>query len=137
MDKAEVAKLLTQASLVDNRRITEAHVEQWWRILSHLDFAECERAIVEHFKVSNEYLQPRHLVAIVKRQKHDAAAEAHSKKLQQAYTPTGNYPGKPSNMDAMVDFYRKLAASGDWSHGQDPDEAARRVGLTPPVASWD
>jgi cobalamin-dependent methionine synthase I len=138
MDRQEIAKLLTQASLVDNRRITEAHVEQWWRILNSCTFEEGERALVEHFKTSSDYLQPRHLFALVKREREAHAEAAHAKQLEAAYNskPVSEYPGKPDNLDEMVDFYRKLAASGDWHHGEDADEAARRVGLNPPSARW-
>lgn len=138
MDREQVAKLLTQASLVDNRRITEAHVEQWWRILNRLTFEECERAIVEHFRVSDEYLQPKHIWAIVKRLREEAAQKNHSRQLASAYTPKADeYPGKPSNMDELVDFYRKLARSGEWEHGENPESVARRIGLTVPEAKWD
>lgn len=139
MNREEVAKLLTQASLVDNRRITEAHVEQWWRILNSLTFEECERAIVEHFRSSQEYLQPKHIWAIVKRHREDQAEKTHSKQLEAAYSKKSDsdYPGKPSNLDEMVAFYRRLAASGEWQHGSDADEVAARVGLTPPQPKWD
>ena len=136
MDREQIARLLTQASLVDNRRITEAHVEQWWRILNGCTFEEAELAIVEHFRDSSEYLQPRHVMTIVKAKRQAAAEQRHSKQLEAAYTPKGDYPGRPDNFDEMVDFYRKLSRSGEWPHGDDPDEHARRIGWTVPKARW-
>lgn len=136
MDRGEIAKLLTQASLVDNRRISEAHVEQWWRILNGCSFAEAEHAIVEHFRTSSEYLQPRHVMTIVKAKREAAAEVRHQKQLDAAYTPKGDYPGKPDNFDELLDFYRKLSQTGEWAHGTDPDEHARRLGWTVPKARW-
>jgi hypothetical protein len=137
VDREQIARLLTQASLVDNRRISEAHVEQWWRILNGCTYEEAELAVVEHFRNSSDYLQPRHVMTIVKAKRQAAAEERHSKALEQAYTPTGNYPGKPSNFDEMVQFYRALAKTGEWTHGTDPHEHARRLGWTIPEARWD
>lgn len=139
MDREQTARLLTQASLVDNRRITEAHVEQWWRILGDFDFAECEAAVVEHFKTASTYLQPNHIFAIVKRHREERALENHSRQLEQAYgsNPDAVYPGPPSNMDELVEFYRRLSRTGEWTHGTDPDEHARRLGWEIPRATWD
>lgn len=138
MNREETAKILTEASLVDNRRITEAHVEQWWRTLADLSFEECQRAVVEHYKQTNDWLQPSHLRKLVKKHREELAEQRHSRQLEAAYSPDPDkqYPGKPKNFDEMVDFYTQLQKNHPRPAGMDPDEHARSLGFTVPKAVW-
>jgi hypothetical protein len=67
MNKVDVAKLLTRASAVDNRVVTEETVEAWYEILCDVYYPAAVDAINEHFKTSTEYLLPGHIVAGAKR----------------------------------------------------------------------
>jgi hypothetical protein len=69
MDKIEVAKLLTRASAVDNRILSEATVEAWHELLWSVDYELAVLAVNEHFKTSTDYLLPVHIVQGVKVQR--------------------------------------------------------------------
>lgn len=63
MNKAEVAKLLTIASMVDNRTVAAETVEAWHMALEKLDFDIAKKAIARHWQESTDYLLPAHIVA--------------------------------------------------------------------------
>lgn len=67
MNKIDVAKLLTRASAVDNRVVTEETVEAWFELLQDVHYPAAVDAVLEHFKTSTEYLLPGHIVAGAKR----------------------------------------------------------------------
>lgn len=62
MTKLEVARLLTIASMVDNRTVAPETVEAWWEVIGHLDFEPARLALVQHRRDSTEYLLPAHIV---------------------------------------------------------------------------
>lgn len=77
MDKVEMGKLLTQISAVDNRQVTTATIEMWWRINGDLDYSDCEQAIPMAFRESKqgEYFSPQMLRAMVKRIREERAVQ--------------------------------------------------------------
>ena len=85
MNKTEVAKLLTRASAVDNRIVTEETVEAWYEILGDVYYPAAVDAVNEHFKTSTEYLLPGHIVAGARRSQERLERE---KKRQDILNPS-------------------------------------------------
>ena len=71
MNKTEVAKLLTVASGVDNRKVTPEVVEVWFPILGYLDFEPSLEALKLHFAETTDWLLPAHIIRNVARVKRD------------------------------------------------------------------
>lgn len=67
MNKVEVAKLLTRASAVDNRIVTEEGVTAWLELLGNVPYEFAVAAVNEHFKMSTEYLMPAHIITGARR----------------------------------------------------------------------
>jgi hypothetical protein len=63
MNKVEVAKLMTRASAMDNRIVTEEKVEAWFEVLHSVPYEFAVQAVNNHFKESTDYLLPAHIVA--------------------------------------------------------------------------
>jgi len=102
MEKAQTARLLAVAAVVDNRRVEPATVEAWHEVLGHLDYGACRRALAEHRRSSTAYLQPAHIVALVDQERDEVAVlEAETRRLQEAWL--GGVMG--------VEEFRALAAS--------------------------
>ena len=138
MNREETAKVMTEASLIDNRRITEPHVEQWHRTLYDLSFEECQKAVVDHYKETNDWLQPSHIRKLVKKQRELVAEQKQQKALVDAYSPKPDvvYPGKPKNFEEMTEFWKELQKNHPRPAGISHEEHARNVGMTPPAPIW-
>lgn len=67
MNKVEVAKLMTRASAMDNRIVTEEKVEAWFEVLHSVPYEFAVQAVNNHFKESTDYLLPAHIVAGARR----------------------------------------------------------------------
>lgn len=67
MNQTEIARLLTVASAVDNRTVSDEQVIVWHRALQHLPYAAAQEALIRHFRDSTEYLLPAHISAGVRR----------------------------------------------------------------------
>ncbi|MBN7792514.1 hypothetical protein [Microbacterium esteraromaticum] len=63
MNRPEVAQLLTLASLVDNRSVTDEVCLMWHRLVGHVDYDVAAEALQAHFAGSTEYLLPAHITA--------------------------------------------------------------------------
>ena len=61
MNKLEVAKLLTAAAAIDNRKFQDETVEAWHVVLEGYGYADCAAAVRQHFETSDEYLMPVHV----------------------------------------------------------------------------
>ena len=70
MNKHELSQLLTIVSMIDNRTVASETVEEWHRVIGHLDFADAREAAETHFAESLAYLMPVHVVAGVLRVRH-------------------------------------------------------------------
>lgn len=114
MNKTEIVKLLTLASSIDNRNVTEVMVEGWYAVLHKFDYADSAAAVRQHFEDSTEYLLPAHVKNGIRR-------------IHEARTTTNDTSGidwtqkagdpEPDNMDAL---------SAAWD---DPDAWAREIAL--------
>ena len=67
MNKVDVAKLMTRASAVDNRIVTEEKVEAWFEVLRSVPYEFAVMAVNDHFKESTDYLLPAHIVTGARR----------------------------------------------------------------------
>jgi len=61
MNKTETAKLLTIASMIDNRTVATETVEAWHMVVGHIDFDLAQEAMNLHWRESTEYLIPAHI----------------------------------------------------------------------------
>lgn len=61
MTPAETAKLLALCAAVDRRKVGDADVLAWHRILGDLRYADCEAAVIAHFSESTEWIMPAHV----------------------------------------------------------------------------
>lgn len=68
MDRRETKMLLIEASAVDNRVVSDPAVMAWADILEGVDYQDARKAMLEHRRSSTEYLQPAHIIALVKKQ---------------------------------------------------------------------
>lgn len=73
MTKAELAEMLTQASMIDNRNAAPENVNGWYEVIGHLPAADATTAMWTHFRTSTAYLLPAHIVAGVFRLKEQRA----------------------------------------------------------------
>lgn len=61
MNKTETAKLLTIASMIDNRTVAPETVEAWHDVLGHLPYGLAKEAMSLHRRESTDYLMPAHI----------------------------------------------------------------------------
>jgi len=61
MNKTQVAKLLTIASAVDNRRVEPETVNAWFELIGDLPVDVALQAVRMHQRESDEYLMPVHV----------------------------------------------------------------------------
>jgi len=59
---AETAKLLTLIATVDNRSFDNATVAVWGKVLQDVELADAQDAVVSHWRSSDEYLMPIHVL---------------------------------------------------------------------------
>ena len=67
MNRAEVAKLLTFAAAMDNRKITQDTVEAWFATIGDLPFDDALEAARIHYRDCDGYLDARAVMVGVKR----------------------------------------------------------------------
>lgn len=136
MNKLETAKLLTAASLIDNRIVTEEHVDQWHKILIHAEYEECVAAMEEHYRSSEHYLMPTAIMALVRKARNERAEQKHHQaRVEQTFDPA-IHKGKPANMDAMVDFWKQVWERAPKGSRDSAENLARRLGMEPPTPIW-
>lgn len=96
MDLRETAQLLAVASSIDNRIVDQMTVGAWHESVGHLSYVDCREALAMHRRESLEYLQPSHIVGIVKR----IVADRHKGEGIAASTSSKS-ASKPANYIAM------------------------------------
>lgn len=136
MNKLETAKLLTAASLVDNRAVTEEHVDQWHKILISAEYDECVTALEEHYRSSEQYLTPTRIMILVRKARNDRAErKAREARVEQTFDPD-LHKGKPANMDAMIAFWKDVWERAPKGATGSPETIARRLNMEPPSPIW-
>lgn len=58
----QVALILNAASQFDNRTVTPEMMVAWHPILSHLDYADAQAAVADHYAHSTTWLMPKHII---------------------------------------------------------------------------
>lgn len=76
MNRDDVIDLLTIASCVDNRQVTNGDIIVWHEHLERYDKDECLDAIMAHQRDSTDYLQPAHVIERVRAKRNDAIDRA-------------------------------------------------------------
>lgn len=71
MNLREAKMLLVEASAIDNRVVSDIAVKAWAAILSDVPYKEASKALIVHRANSTEYVQPAHIVRIVKKRRFD------------------------------------------------------------------
>lgn len=66
MTPAEAATLLTIAAAFDNRKPDPDAAKAWSVALGHLPFLDCRDAVIAHYRKTNDWLMPSHVIAAVK-----------------------------------------------------------------------
>lgn len=65
MNMTETSKLLTIASLIDNRAVSPELVQVWQGLLDDIEFQDAVAAVKEHYRTSTKWLMPAHLRELV------------------------------------------------------------------------
>jgi hypothetical protein len=110
--KAEIVRLLTRASTVDQREPDEAMVEGWHWLLDDVAYADAEAALREHYTHSTEFARPAHLIAII---------EGWREQWANTNRPGSRPPGWPAT--------QRLVAPEDMT----PEELDRALGKVTPL----
>lgn len=66
MRLSDAGDLLALISAYDNRHVSEEVSAAWYDLLGPYTLAEAKHAVKKHFFESTEYLQPAHVVRIIK-----------------------------------------------------------------------
>lgn len=80
MNPTEAAALLTVCAGIDNRKPSAETARLWASMLDGLPYAECEAAVIEHYRESREWLMPADIRNRVRR--HRAARITHDEALE-------------------------------------------------------
>jgi hypothetical protein len=67
MTPAEAAALLAVAAAFDNRKPDADAAAAWSLALDGLRFVDCREVVVEHYRRSNDWLMPNHVIGAVRR----------------------------------------------------------------------
>lgn len=115
MDKVELSKLLTIASVIDNRTVAPETVDVWHTVVSHIDFPIALEAVQLHFRESTDYLMPGHVAANARRVRDRLESDERRKRLLE---PTAINPDEVSfdrakhdaEVYAAIEYHRTLPA---------------------------
>lgn len=69
MNRQQVAQVLTLASLVDNRSVTDESARMWHDVIGHVDYEVAVEAIRAHFAESTAWLLPAHITQYARAEK--------------------------------------------------------------------
>lgn len=67
MNFAETAEVLAAVQIYDSRRVDEATVRAWHKIIGRFTKEDCINAVVEHYTNSTDWLMPAHITGRVKK----------------------------------------------------------------------
>jgi hypothetical protein len=72
----EAAALLTVAAAFDNRKPDADAAKAWSIALGNLPFVDCRDAIVQHYRATDAWLMPSHIIAAVRKVRRDRLEDA-------------------------------------------------------------
>lgn len=129
MNIAQTAEVLAAVQLYDARKIDEATIKAWHRMLADYSLSDCLAAIEEHFKTSTDWMLPAHIIRRVK--------SVRARRLQLAGSPVLS-PADELDADGRQlpdwkqkqDALRSLIANGDVSPAEYQQYQAGGLTLT-------
>jgi len=72
MNRQEVAQVLTLASLIDNRSITDEACRMWHDVIGHVDYDVAVEALRAHYTESTAWLLPAHITGYARAERLNA-----------------------------------------------------------------
>jgi len=102
MTPAEAASLLSLAAAYDNRKPDADAAQAWALALDGCRYEDCRTVVVDHYRRSNEWLMPNHVITEVKRLR--------EKRLRE--TPEGPPPADLTPLETIAwlkDARRRIA----------------------------
>lgn len=122
--------------MIDNRSVTQEHVDQWHRILKQAGYDEGHKALDAHYAASDDWLTPARLMGLIRKQREQTVVGAErAERLEQTFDPK-RHPGQPENIDELVGFYKDLWERHPWGANENPNTVAERHGIQPPAPKW-
>lgn len=97
MNEPEAFQLLTLASARDGRTVTQSVAKVWAVDLERVDLRDAVEAATLHYRESDKWLMPSHVIAGARRVRE--ARERESRKLRAL--PAGNVITMPSDFEEM------------------------------------
>lgn len=73
MTPEETGKLLGMCAAYDNRNVDDSALYAWFRAVGDLPFADCETAVIAHYRDSREWIMPADVRKRVKREQRELA----------------------------------------------------------------
>jgi hypothetical protein len=113
---AETNDLLTFIATFDRRRFDDATVVAWQLIVADVPYADCRRAVVEHFTNSTDYLMPVHVVrgaTEVDRNRRRELREAREREEQLAIESDPSRRDRSDEVTAIITDLRDRLPVGD------------------------
>ncbi len=101
MDEREAFQLLTLASARDGRTVSQATARVWANDLAYIALLDAVEAATRHYRASDRWLMPSHIIDGVRGIRAEQAREARRHRAI-TFTPTPKGPGKPANFDELV-----------------------------------
>lgn len=92
MNLTDTDQLLTLIQNMDKRKIDDAAVLLWQQILGDLEYTDCVRAAINHFRESTDYLLPAHIVAGARAIERERIREDNHRKALEAAPATDSRP---------------------------------------------
>lgn len=92
MDLKETGEVLAKIQAFNNRNVDEAVLRAWHDALNDQQLQDCLRAVTDHFKESNEWIMPSHIIQRVKEYRRSRISkfksDIHLNRVDEANTKT-------------------------------------------------
>lgn len=126
MNTEEVTMLLTRIQVIDNRQVDQLTIEAWEPLLTNTDYEDAVEAVNTHFRTSENYLQPVHVVQGAKLHR-EKRIRRQSELAHRRIIELGGE--KPAYWNGALVYDDELAAIGHLIETHDPraDDAARQI----------
>jgi len=116
VNATEASELVALMALYDNRRASDPDVVAWLKIIGDLDYADCETAILAHYRESRERIMPAHI--------RERVMEIRHRRLRETEIP----PPPPELLDNPHAYRAALrAAAIAIADGRDPEAAMQAI----------
>lgn len=82
MTRSQTAQVLAAIQCYDHRQVGESDVAAWHAVIGEYEFADCMAAVTAHFRESDKWMMPAHVVGYVKAQRRRAAELDHEQRTR-------------------------------------------------------